>query len=98
MFQESLFDSELQQNDLMCFTIGCKVWNNFSTVIDQREIQKVDVFKYLGVILGSHLNFKTFKTGKISRTIKININCSRCIMQQWSCHRVSEQNDSKSQQ
>lgn len=70
MFQESLFDSELQQNDLMCFTIRCKVWNNFSIVIDQREIQKVDEFKYLGVILGSHLNFKTFKTGKYPEPLR----------------------------
>lgn len=37
----------------VCFTIQCKVWNNFSIEIDQREIQKVDEFEYLGIILDS---------------------------------------------
>uniref|UniRef100_A0A3B3RJN3 Reverse transcriptase domain-containing protein n=1 Tax=Paramormyrops kingsleyae TaxID=1676925 RepID=A0A3B3RJN3_9TELE len=62
----------------ICFTIRCKICNNFIIVIDHREIQKVDEFKYLAVVLDSHLKFESH-IRKVSRTIKTNLNCFRLI-------------------
>jgi len=58
----------------MCFSIRRKEINGFIIKINQKAIEAVNNFKYLGVILDSHLKFDVH-VKRLCRTIRTNLNC-----------------------
>lgn len=64
----------------MCFSIKRKVNENFRIKIDEKEIDEVHEFKFLGVTLDSHLKFDSH-VKRLCRTVKTNLNCFRLIRQ-----------------
>ena len=62
----------------MCFSIKRKANENSRVKIDEIEIDPVDEFTFLGVILDSHLKFNRHAK-KLCKTVKPNLNCFRLI-------------------
>ncbi len=64
----------------VCFSIKKKANANYGVKINEIEIDQVDEFKFLGVILDSQLKFDRH-VKKLCKTVKINLNCFRLIRQ-----------------
>lgn len=63
----------------MCFSMRRKATEKFIIRINQEEIEEVNDFKFLGVILDPKLKFA--KHVKQCKTVKTNLNCFRMIRQ-----------------
>ena len=64
----------------MCFSIKIKANENSRVKIDEIEIDQVDEFKFVGVILDSQLKFNRH-VKKLCKTVKTILNCFRLIRQ-----------------
>ncbi len=58
----------------MCFLIRRKEMSGFIIKINQKAIETVNNFKYVGAILDSHLKFD-MHVKRLCRTIRTNLNC-----------------------
>ncbi len=67
-------DLELFKMVSMCFSFRTKEINGFIIKINQKAIETINSFKYLGVILDSQLKFDVH-VKRLCRTIRPNLNC-----------------------
>jgi len=58
----------------MCFSIKRNVNENFRIKVDDKEIEEVHEFKFLGIILDSHFQFDRH-VKRLCRTVRTNLNC-----------------------
>ena len=64
----------------MCFSIKRKANENPSIKIYEIELDQVDEFKFVGVILDSQLKLNRH-VKKLCKTVKTNLNCFRLVRQ-----------------
>lgn len=71
-------NTERQRKISMCFSIGKTVQDEFQIIIDQKEIEVVNEFEYLGVTVDPQLKFDAHRK-TFFKTIPTSLNCFRLI-------------------
>lgn len=77
----------------MCFSIRRTVLDKFHITADNKEIEVVNEFKYLGITLDPQLKFDTHlkKLSKTVKTVQTTLDLSGhvsliCVSMPWFCH------------